>query len=841
MLSLPLAFAAVPADSAYIMYNYMDGEPSPYEDFVNTSFNMEDGTSPDSCDGISGDCLNYTRVNSDWSRSVTDLAWDWNTDMTFGLWVKPSSVVGNWQTIWAIDIDAGGLHNANGEGLEFMITNGNLWRVNYWEGDGSCELTLDGPNQYYAGHWYFLAIEWNISNNRFHFWINGTRVGTDIDANCGEDIGGGAETFFASYSAGPAWLFDGAIDEVFILQGIGHDISAIWNNSNGYFPGNPGGLVGGNNTHTVEVNDLYDDGNLASVTVTLDGSTNTTDSNGIARFYNKADQKFNYNVSISGYYNSSGAVGANETSVMNLSMANYTFANVTAKLTNALVWPSYNFTVAGKTYNSTETVYLQSGLMNVTFVKNDWHNYTFTISVGSTPTTVVSNVSGAYNNTFAIYALNSSGDSVTNFTVNISSTSFPWFSESRSTTNGIVEFNLSRGYDYLFEVASLYYADANTTQTASAFNNSYAFVIPRPNINLTFYDERTDYPLIGVDVTVTFIGPTNVSYTTNDSNLYLENTLDGGTYVIRYSAVNYSNRDYFVTYVSGTNNSIRLYLIEQAESNILPISVVDIQGNEVEGAIVHWLRWFGNRSTYSVVEMVETSESGDSNLYFEEYDAWYQALIFTSDGVLRKTVEARRYLPSDVTNGVIFAIDVSEDAFESYIPAIGMMNTGGLTYNEGSQTFSYTYSDSSGILDEICLNIYTIIRRNKVMANQTCSEADSGTLVAGYPNITGIVRAQVVYDTTTENSIWLIESIDLEFVTSSLAVFGQYGPFLSGIFVASVALISGANPAIPIIFGAAGLLLTVAAFGLDFTSQTVLSIVIIGVGLIGLMAWRKTS
>jgi hypothetical protein len=60
-----------------------------------------------------------------------------------------------------------------------------------------------------------------------------------------------------------------------------------------------------------------------------------------------------------------------------------------------------------------------------------------------------------------------------------------------------------------------------------------------------------------------------------------------------------------------------------------------------------------------------------------------------------------------------------------------------LTFNNVTNKFRYTYTDSTNLMDLSCLQIWRVQIKGNTLLNETCVSSASGTILLGVANITG--------------------------------------------------------------------------------------------------------
>ena len=233
------------------------------------------------------------------------------------------------------------------------------------------------------------------------------------------------------------------------------------------------------------------------------------------------------------------------------------------------------------------------------------------------------NATGVYDDFYTIGASNGS-DSISSFSVVLSSLSFWSNLYSASTTNGSVGLPVLQGYKYNFTVSSSGYYSQTQDLAANSSSQTKNFTLTPINTFVTFLEEKTRRPLIGTNVTFSVIDSLGVqrAYNTNTSNASITNISVGGAYTIRYFANDYSTRDYYFT-VPTQNVSIVLYLINTSVYTVGTVEVRNYDGSLINGAVITLRRYYSDPSLPNIVQMATSNENGMAVMTGEAVTASY--------------------------------------------------------------------------------------------------------------------------------------------------------------------------------------------------------------------------
>ena len=217
-----------------------------------------------------------------------------------------------------------------------------------------------------------------------------------------------------------------------------------------------------------------------------------------------------------------------------------------------------------------------------------------------------------------------SGGMILNFSGQINGT------DNYTTMTGVLWLPLESG-DFNVSVfgandSGVLYANRDAVLTADPFLRFHNFSALLTNtVNLTFLDEITEQ-FINETFTLEVISETSAeNFTVTDTQQFNVSLLLPNNYTLRYRSENYPERDYFLPVVEGSFQNIELFALSFNESDTVIVTVVDLDGNAIEGAIVKLLRYYVSCNCFKVVEMAETSFSGEANFnaqFFEGHYKW---------------------------------------------------------------------------------------------------------------------------------------------------------------------------------------------------------------------------
>lgn len=374
-----------------------------------------------------------------------------------------------------------------------------------------------------------------------------------------------------------------------------------------------------NNTYTVNVNDLFNDGDLTGANVTLYNATATvysalSNSTGDVRYSvnaTGAPASLSYNITKTNYSTfSAGTVLANTTATANLSQAVYTNLTVYSVVTNASVATPFNLSVqGGKNYTLTgaaTNIYLRAGQMNFTWSKSGWYGLNFsqnvTVLANTTATT-----SGAYDALLNVTAT----DVLLNTTINIfnltAQNSTWFFNDTRATTSGSTGTPVLQGLEYLLLIDAPGYSLANTTITPTNSTPRHQFTLYTQNsVYVNIFDEDLGTPIYAnITIVVSGANYSTTNYTAT-STFFVDNLLDGD-YSFKLSGENYTLKTYTVTVGGRSTQTLNAYLSASTSQTIFTMIDRDSLAT-LEGVTATMYRLIN--STWTVVESKSSDITG---------------------------------------------------------------------------------------------------------------------------------------------------------------------------------------------------------------------------------------
>lgn len=643
-----------------------------------------------------------------------------------------------------------------------------------------------------ANRWYHVAAVF-YTNNSVYFYVNGSLAG--IGSYTGTHATQNTE-FKIGNSVG-GLPFNGFIDEV-----------AFWNTT----------------LTAAEIDQDYANGSgcdyeclttsdagINTIALTLNNNITGNTFGGTAYLYNlTGDLTFTwFNITESGFcvnytgngtgYNCTASGSGSATYFTTTKSKNVTTSetiegttyqailNITtqALYTNSII-NAFNVTNNKLTNTTTSTTVLIKAINGSNNIRTDVAgNYTLnqTCTVTTPLTITPCNITGVYDNKFTIGAKYLTNSVLSfNTTVKNTTTTFS-LNNQTSTSTGAVTFNLLQGYTYFFLMNASGYALENASLPANASTNTYNFsLLIRDTFDLTFKNETSDTILNNQIVYVELISESYAAnYTTTNGSLIVS-LLTPDTYTIRYWIDPDVPREYYATLTSQSYQNLTLYVIDTDISSFY-LPVVYNQNNQPFSSVqIQLLRYFVNSNSYKVVEMSTTDTNGQAVLRVVPNIINYK-LLLSADGVTL-TTSPTKFTASTNT----YVLSLTQNALTSIaaLPSVGAT----LYYVNSTQTYVFTWADTSNIVTSGCLYVQKSNSTGSYEVNNQCENAASGSLIYTITDTNDtLYSATAKITTNTEFSEYGFGPVTASFKTA-LQSWGLIGVLLFVIILSTMGFMS---------------------------------------------------
>lgn len=585
---------------------------------------------------------------------------------------------------------------------------------------------------------------------------------------------------------------------------------------------------------SVMASDTYTGSSIINFTVSWNGTNYTTTNGTIVLPFNTNQTAINQTWNLTYYSNESGGYFSRSYTDINLSSSHTGSlhqAEITFNATNrvsgaAVVLFTVNTTANGGSATDTDTnPQLQLSAADgyvVDFAKNNYYPASVTFNVSALEQSTKT-FSGLYNHKLNVSITSGGSATDQNFSANVYSLDYV-FSEQASTTQGAIVFNLTPGNYSVWINDSLHSLEnANITLNSSSnFTNLVIDVRTTNTFNITIFNETTNLLLDNVNITWAIISTDEVRNGTTGNGTIIEELLTPGSYEIQYYREPTVRRSYFVTLSNQSSEDIRLYLIDDDESNLYLPVVTDEDDQACPDMTVSLLRYYLDINGYRTVEMAKTDTNGQGLLHVQPNEINYKLLFTGSCGTF--TTQPQKIVAS--TDG--FTVTQAQGLLTSATALQSAVVN--VSYNNVTQTYVFSWSDTDNIVTQGCLYVFRTAGGVKATNYSQCSNGASGSLIYTLSgNLTDTLwTAQGVLSTSSTFSTYTYRGPDLDFRTS-LDNWGVVGVFWGIILLLGVVMMS-ANTAGALVFSTVGTIAVLITLGLVAGSGAALiGLLIIGV------------
>lgn len=370
-----------------------------------------------------------------------------------------------------------------------------------------------------------------------------------------------------------------------------------------------------------------------------------------------------------------------------------------------------------------------------------------------------------------------------------------------TTSTGTINFNMTNDIisNYTVTFSAEDYKDLNKTVEWLGTNVNYQFkTVPVPSVNFTFYDEISKTPINNVSYQLIF-DDAAINGSTTNGYVYIELNNTGDLEIV-YDADDYFLRKYFINITKETDAVSNLYLLNESADNVAEISylVTDQSGVNLEDAKISALRRYvvNGVAVYEVVEMSESNVNGQGSLHLEKLNPDYKFLITYNGETVLLTGDNQIFENSIIFKATI-GVRITETLYE--------LNSLVYDLDYDNYSFELIWSDSSAVIDEMCLNVYRYLSTGRVLINSSCSSSSTGGFDLGIGGTIGTYEA--IVSATVDGNNYLIATLNkkLDNIAANIEVEGL---FWTAIFVVVAATVGVFSPVVSIIFTVMALIIS---------------------------------
>lgn len=384
-----------------------------------------------------------------------------------------------------------------------------------------------------------------------------------------------------------------------------------------------------------------------------------------------------------------------------------------------------------------------------------------------------------------------------------------------------VPLTLSSGTDSTFELSginiSYFFGIDNCTSFSTVALNISFREMANDNLIKIDYKNTLDILLETGSIGNFSVSADNINFTqlcifpshaTHHANMLIQYT--NGSTLFEYSTFN--------TTLDNVTDLLNLYVTGGTSQVVL--TVTDLDDDPVSGALISVLKYDVGTGTYRTTEILETDGNGQTVANIVLIDAFYRFIIST-DGVVR-LIEPETGGVRVLTTTKNFRIDLEGALwFDNFDTTLGVATS--LTYNDATQSFTYTWADPNSNMHQGCLKVVKTNRTRETVLSDTCVTSAASTIVQSISAVqngsnfiaTGYLRFEDIIVTDT-----LVKEF------AELFTFSGVGDKRESLF-AGMILIGGLG-LIGVPFPAVGMLLMALGIIVSF----ILKIYLIGYGLV---------
>lgn len=458
---------------------------------------------------------------------------------------------------------------------------------------------------------------------------------------------------------------------------------------------------------------------------------------------------------------------------------------------------TFNATVNGTHYTTT------TGNITTKFITNEGN-----VSIEVNSSNYFNNQTTTYNmSSAATYQANltrftgifvydyMSGVNLQNFTINYTNNTA---SGNYYTLNGLVYVPINN-YDWNITVWNISNNGKNYTFDTALLNGStqgfirnYTFYVFESNsYNITFHDELNNSIIYSENSTaentlVEFLGDLH-SYTTTINGTGWVSLIIPQDYIIRFRKNNGTSygryRQFYVTLTNQTTTNLHLYMIREADSTDLTITVYDESTlNPISDAVVYLQRFNVTANSYQTVAMYATDVDGKAYFDVEAQKELYRFRVDYPSWQTQKLMTEPLYIE---TSDINLYLSLSTPVGEGFFNSSGI--TGTITANSSHMTVSWL--DSASIATLYCFSMKKYTQYGKLLMNTSCTAANSGGLsIQGY---NGDATYYGIFNVTISGTERTVATGWTDILTDAPpTAYGQYSILLAAAIFVTLAFIS---------------------------------------------------
>ena len=262
---------------------------------------------------------------------------------------------------------------------------------------------------------------------------------------------------------------------------------------------------------------------------------------------------------------------------------------------------------------------------------------------------------------------------------------------------------------------------------------------------------------------------------------------------IEYTATGFETKTYYHNNFNLTNVSQALNLYLTDGTTQVTFLVKDYDDNPLNNVLIKVLKYDLATNSYTTTEILNTDSDGNAYGQIVLNTEWYKFILEYNDEVVLETEPTKI-----VSTSKIFRVDLGEvDYFEDYEDINGVSYTP-ITFNNVTNMFSFTFSNSGGSIINICLNVIRRGVNSDTNLGTSCDSTAAATIMQNITVATGtdtfIAKAYAVID--GEEYIFDTKTVTFDELFKD---YGQDGIFVTFLIALTLVMVGIWNPIVAVV------------------------------------------
>jgi len=296
---------------------------------------------------------------------------------------------------------------------------------------------------------------------------------------------------------------------------------------------------------------------------------------------------------------------------------------------------------------------------------------------------------------------------------------------------------------------------------------------------------------------------------------------------IEYGGADYMPKNYLLLAapINNASQQINLYVLNSSIGQNLIVKVLDSDLVAEPDITVQMQRYFPATNTWMQVGMGVSDSLGQVVMQVVPLTVDYKFILSNSTGDVVYTTSSMKIVcyATPCTINLVIPSTTASNIYQYYQGISGLSYS--LTYNSSNSIVTMTWADTTGLTQQMRLNVQKInMTRNQTICNNISLVSASGTMTCNLTNTSGTYLAQTFRVASPENRL---QTLIVE-IGRNFAVFGDEGMFWTIIFFITLVLIGTWNPVVSIVLGMFAIV-PIVLFGMAAMGYAVIvTIVILG-------------